>query len=244
MKIVLTDEELKAERWHEIEILDRKYKISNMGRMMSYVQTVHHFMKPKVNNSGDLSVNIEYGRRRKPVTIMIGLQVAMAFVDNPNRYKYIRFKDGDKTNCRASNLEWVKFTERMQKLHEARQRRVNVYSSKGIYIKTFESGKKAAEYAGLDANTIYKCCKHHEVRRGFIFRYADESPEGQNVEDVKKPLNPVYQYDKNGNFIHMFESMKDVEIALEKKGVAGNISKCAKGERPSAYGYVWRFDKG
>lgn len=33
--------------------------------------------------------------------------VAQAFVPNPNNYKFVAHKDGDPTNNRADNLEWV-----------------------------------------------------------------------------------------------------------------------------------------
>jgi len=32
---------------------------------------------------------------------------AQSFVPNPNSFKFIRHKDGDKTNNEAENLEWV-----------------------------------------------------------------------------------------------------------------------------------------
>lgn len=36
--------------------------------------------------------------------------VAEAFIENPNNYKYIYFKDRNKRNVRADNLEWAEFT--------------------------------------------------------------------------------------------------------------------------------------
>lgn len=33
--------------------------------------------------------------------------IAEAFVENPNGYKFVKFKDGDPTNRAADNLEWV-----------------------------------------------------------------------------------------------------------------------------------------
>lgn len=49
MEIALTPEELKAERWHEFEYFDMKYKISSMGRLMSYYWTVQHLIKLQKN---------------------------------------------------------------------------------------------------------------------------------------------------------------------------------------------------
>lgn len=56
MEIILTPEELKAERWHEFEYFDMKYKISSRGRLMSYYWTVQHLIKPQKNNHLDMSI--------------------------------------------------------------------------------------------------------------------------------------------------------------------------------------------
>jgi hypothetical protein len=41
--------------------------------------------------------------------------VAEAFIDNPNNYKHIYFKDGNKRNVRVDNLEWAEFTPAKEK---------------------------------------------------------------------------------------------------------------------------------
>lgn len=243
----LTSEELHAEHWKPLEkaFFKEKYMISNMGRIMSFHGKAQHLRTLQVSNYGDLMLMV-CEKRKKPLTVMVGLEVAKAFVENPNQYKYIRFKDGNKQNCRASNIEWVELTEKMQKQYEAMQKKVNMYDKNGKYIRTFKSVKDTAEQIGISTHFVYNACKKKFTESDFFFRYADDFPEGQDVEPVKKvlkPLKPVYQYDKQGNFIQMFDSTKDVEIALQKKGIAGTITQCAKGLRPTAYGYIWKFEK-
>ena len=46
------------------------------------------------------------GERRK--TMLAHGYIATLFVPNPKNYKSVRALDGDYTNLRASNLEWVK----------------------------------------------------------------------------------------------------------------------------------------
>ena len=41
--------------------------------------------------------------------------VAQCFLDNPNGYKFVQAKDGNNSNCKASNLEWVKARRRRPK---------------------------------------------------------------------------------------------------------------------------------
>jgi hypothetical protein len=42
------------------------------------------------------------------VCVSIAKLIAMCFIDNPNKYKNVKFIDGDENNYNASNLEWVK----------------------------------------------------------------------------------------------------------------------------------------
>lgn len=50
---------------------------------------------------------------------------------------------------------------------------------------------------------------------------------------------PILQYTKDGTFIKEWASARDVERELGIK--PPNISKCCKGIRPSAGGYVWKY---
>ena len=49
----------------------------------------------------------------------------------------------------------------------------------------------------------------------------------------------ILQYDKNGNFIKEWPSIKSIQREL---GISiSHISKCANGKKKSAYGFVWVF---
>jgi group I intron endonuclease len=50
---------------------------------------------------------------------------------------------------------------------------------------------------------------------------------------------PVLQYDKQGNFIKIWECGFDAARFLGKPNSA--ISECCNGKRKTAYGYIWRF---
>lgn len=244
MEIILTPEELKAERWHEFEYFDMKYKISSMGRLMSYYWTVQHLIKPQKNNYGYLQAFLTDRRKENSTTIMIGLEVAKAFVPNPNKYKYIRYKDGYTENCRASNLEWVQKTDKLAALHESRKKKINAYDENGKFIKTFDSQKEVCGFFKVSSSTIQKSCNLLPVS-GTQFRYADDFPSGKDIVPIvaAKKETAVLQYDKQGNFIQRFESIKEATLFLQKPTANGTIHQCASGKRPTAYGYVWKFEK-
>ena len=58
-----------------------------------------------------------------------------------------------------------------------------------------------------------------------------------NRDNVRKGRNkPILQYDLDGNFIREWECAADVG-----KEVKSNISSCAKGNRKTAYGFIWKY---
>lgn len=56
----------------------------------------------------------------------------------------------------------------------------------------------------------------------------------------RKPCyKAVDRYDKQGNYIETHENIKNAEIQF--KTGSGHISKCCKGKRKTAGGYIWRY---
>jgi len=51
----------------------------------------------------------------------------------------------------------------------------------------------------------------------------------------------VYQYDLDGTFINSFGTSEEAGLQLEKNGPT--ISRCARGDRKSAYGFKWSHEK-
>lgn len=49
----------------------------------------------------------------------------------------------------------------------------------------------------------------------------------------------ILQFDKKNNFIRKWDSIAQIEETLKINN--GNISKCCKGRRKTAGGYVWRY---
>ena len=244
MEIILTKEELANEKWVDFEWCDMKYRISNMGRIMSYCGTVQRLMKPQQNQYGEVQVVLVATDREMPHNIMVGKEVAKRFVPNPEGFNYIRYKDGNKLNCKASNIEWAKQTEKMEAQYKALLKKVNQYDLTGKYIQTFESSAAAGESLGETRDKIAAYCNGNlRPFNGFFYRYDEDFPAGENIQPPVKKQQTVYQFEKNGRFVQKFESARAAEEYFGKKHMAGNITRCAKGERPSVNGYVWRFSE-
>lgn len=76
-----------------------KYVMFDDGRIWS--KSKHHFMTACLNTDGYPQTMFN----RKSTTFHI--LIAKAFVPNPNGYKEVNHKDGNKQNCHYLNLEWT-----------------------------------------------------------------------------------------------------------------------------------------
>lgn len=78
-----------------------RYRLLKDGRIASL-----SYLKPYVNKKGFLSVNIR-DDEGKQHTYLLHMLVARVHVRNPLGKRRVTFKDGNKLNCAADNLEWV-----------------------------------------------------------------------------------------------------------------------------------------
>lgn len=97
--------------------------------------------------------------------------------------------------------------------------------------------KDVAEKIGCSVDTI----------RTVVKKYGVKLKISPNVNSPKR----VSQYDKKGNFIKTFDSIKEAaeECILlgvcnspsNSGGIRSHIAQCAKGIRYSAYGFIWKY---
>ena len=108
VKYNLTEQDLNNEEWASIEEFERKYEISNMGRLR--VASTKVFVTPHENKiDGYLYCNLSHKRKRK--IYKVHRMVALHFILNPEHKKYVDHKFNDKSDNRASQLRWVTFQE-------------------------------------------------------------------------------------------------------------------------------------
>ncbi len=88
--------------------LRSKFKISNFGRVLSYPSNRPDdpIMLSGYKNAGYHAIPTKK-KDGKNTLIYVHKLVADLFVPNPNDYKKLVFRDRNRTNCHASNLEWV-----------------------------------------------------------------------------------------------------------------------------------------
>lgn len=162
------------------------YRVSNLGRVYSVKRGIIVSLIKK--KSGYYTVNLyKNGEMR---TFLIHRLVACNFIENPNNLPQINHKDGDKSNNKVENLEWVSGAENMRHAYEnnvggfkekalATINEINnrysykkVIFKKGNEILSFNSVSEAANLLGLKRDCIINSIRRKHKLFGFeVFGY-------------------------------------------------------------------------
>ena len=113
---------MSEEQWRDIAGYEGKYLVSSEGRIKSVDRVTRYSdgrtalipgkaLKP-FHNHGYLRVNLSRENKRK--NMLVHRIVAEAFVPNPNGKPEVNHINGDKTDNKAANLEWVTGSENMK----------------------------------------------------------------------------------------------------------------------------------
>lgn len=104
------------EIWKDIVDYEGLYQISNLSRIRSLDRRINHknnhtiirkgkVIKPVLGNRGYLKFLLSKDNKQKAQ--LLHRIVAQYFIPNPENKSEVNHIDGDKTNCRIENLEWV-----------------------------------------------------------------------------------------------------------------------------------------
>ena len=130
-----------------------------------------------------------------------------------------------------------------------RKQKVNQYDIKGKYIATYDSYKDAERITGIYESGIRRCC-HGKIKscKGYLWR--DYEGDISDLVDINikgtnrgSPAFPIDQYDLNNNYIQSFPSVTAAAQWLNNKSAKTPILLVCRGERKTAYNYIWKFKK-
>ena len=239
------------------------YQISNYGNVLSVKKGI--FLK-KVVVCGYECVNLCVNGKKK--MHKVHRLVAEAFLPNPNNYPCVNHKDEDKTNNfiwvnddgtvdpLRSNLEWCSSAYN------------NAYGTRGKRISAAISGEKHYLYGKQHTeefkrqvseklkgrpspNKGKRASEETRLRMSVAHRNITETTRNKmkiNYLQIKEELiksavesnrRVVNQYDKEGNLVKVWSSIKEAGDALGLN--TPNIIACCKNKQKTCGGYVWRY---
>lgn len=126
----------------------------------------------------------------KPHHRLLHRVIAQAFVDNDACKPEVNHIDGDKTNNRADNLEWVTRGENLSHAfktglmpNDATPRKVVAVNWTTGEVMEFESIYKAAHTLGISQGNICMCCKgQRPYAGGYTWTYQETGDHEEQEE--------------------------------------------------------------
>lgn len=189
------------EIWKDIPGYEGIYQISSQGRVKSLPRLVkgknhrcpqgyqctrkERVLSPAICGTGYWKVGLYKNGVMKNHNVH--RMMAVAFIPNPNGYTQVNHKDGNKMNCKLSNLEWCTPSQNGKHAyavigivpHQKNRYGEENNSSKAVLQKTGDGvvvqrwgSAMDAVRAGFDSSCISRCCNGESGRhRGYVWEF-------------------------------------------------------------------------
>lgn len=151
------------------------YDITKDGKCIN--KKTNYIKKTFISNSGYERVNLWLNGKSKKFSIH--KLMAIKYLDNPNNYKCVNHKDGNKLNNRIENLEWCTNSENMihaykNNLIKHKTKKIVQFTKDMKIIKIWNSINEIEKELKINHSNIITVCKQNTNRKyagGFIWRY-------------------------------------------------------------------------
>ncbi len=159
--------------WKDIKGYGGKYKISNYGDVVSLPRFKQNHSKlqevpikviSKYTNKKNGYVYVYLCNDGKYKNIRLHKLVAENFIDNPNNYKQINHKDGNKKNNRVDNLEWCSCSYNIKDMYKRNGKYQQDKNIINDYLK-LKSCRKVAKIYNMSSENIRCILKRNNVDR-------------------------------------------------------------------------------
>ena len=234
------------ERWRPVKGSEGEFLVSDLGRVINN----HGLVLRQIHNAQDnLCVSLK-GR-----TVRVAKAVAQAYVANPNGFEYQGFKDGNKENCRADNIEWIipDFS------NDGMAKAIDLVKDGEVY-EMYSIGA-ASRWLNSSPNTVKNAANNKEqaIRvNGYYVAWANDtkrinqlmegftvvkSLDGEEWRDLPE-LQGEYQVSNYGRVKRVKGAERLVKLTTQRNGYVyvtlsfANTSKCFKTSRLVAKAFI------
>lgn len=157
------------------------YQASNFGKIRSLnynQQNYIRILKPVKQATGYHLVNL------KGKVLTVHRIIATTFLENPNNYKCVNHKDGNKNNNNVNNLEWCSYSYNLKHAYANKlkiatsnhlKKKIKQYDLNKNLIKIWDCSKDIQRELKIDHSNVLACCKHkkhYNTAGGYIWEYA------------------------------------------------------------------------
>lgn len=184
------------EIWKDIPEFNGLYQVSSFGRFRGVTRVVQFgnqrrtvvgkILRAFPKKEGYLKIsflkNTRYAHR----------VVAEVFIDNPNDLKQVNHKNGNKTDNRVENLEWISSSDNHKHAYSVlgrkcyaagkfgaeskRSKPILQYSIIGSFVKEFSCAAEASREVGIGESNIRQCVRGvTKTAKGFIWKSKTSS---------------------------------------------------------------------
>ena len=175
--------------------LHKAVYISNYGRAWQYRKgstEIGYFASSGANSVNyDLLADIRYNNGNL-VNRQLAYLVAETFLPNPNKFKFVSFKDGIKINVKSSNLEWTKKYQQSFFCDDQKEndwypgKKIKPNNCRPVYQICSKTGKKINEHPSIrDAYHSLGREKNSDLKRvltgikvsayGYLWRFKEDA---------------------------------------------------------------------
>lgn len=159
---------IENEIWVDVVGYEGLYQVSNLGRVKA---TKGNIKSSRMQNSGYRTMDLYKNNVQKTCTVH--RLVAIAFLENPHDKPNVNHKNGDKTDNRLINLEWVTVSENNNHAIRTGLRKTIKVIQKDLndnVIEVFDSLKMASIKSNVSMPSISRCINGiSENTRGYKF---------------------------------------------------------------------------
>ena len=210
------------EEWKYIPNTNNRYKISNIGNILSLCNGRQRILKPYITNKGYARTCIRFSNGKK--SVLVHRLVADSFLEHIDGINEINHKDGNKQNNSIDNLEYC--TSKYNTWHKYHVLGYCHSESTRNKISLWHKGRKLSE----------------DVRKKISIGHTGKKRSAESVQKgAIKRCKKVVQYDLYMNQIATFNSIKEASIATHTN--PSGISSVCNGKNHTYNGFIWSFIK-